>query len=84
MEHPNGAKFEYSLALLANITRGCYGLPGANTLAYYKHSKTTGKSFYGRNLRRFFTDQPFQPSLIFVGKAGAYPIEELFRFSTLW
>jgi len=29
----------------------------------------------------FFHAKPFQLSLIFVGKAGAYPIEEPFRRS---
>jgi hypothetical protein len=39
------------------------------------------KTFYGRNLRIFilsksvFPGQPFQPSLMFAGKAGAYPSE---------
>ena len=30
----------------------------------------------------FVPDKPFQPRLLFVGKAGAYPIEEPFRCST--
>ncbi len=28
--------------------------------------------------------QPFQPGLIFVYKASAYPSEETFKHSTLW
>ncbi len=31
----------------------------------------------------FVNGKPFQPSLMFVGKAGAYPIEEPFRCCTL-
>ena len=31
----------------------------------------------------FVPSKPFQPSLIFVGKAGAYPSEQPFRCSTL-
>ncbi len=32
-------------------------------------------------LRVFVPDKPFQHSLMFVGKARAYPIEEAFRYS---
>jgi hypothetical protein len=31
----------------------------------------------------FVPDKPFQPSLMFVGKAGEYPSEASFRCSTL-
>ncbi len=34
-------------------------------------------------LRVFVPDKLFQPSLMFVGKAGAYPIEEPFGCCTL-
>jgi hypothetical protein len=38
--------FSSALALLENIGFGWEGMPGTNTLAYYKHSKiTTVKSF---------------------------------------
>jgi hypothetical protein len=46
-------------------------------------------TFYGCNLRMFVISltvypwQAFQPSLMFVGKAGAYPSEAPFRYSTL-
>ncbi len=43
------------------------------------------KTFYGRNLRIFIISyivfvlgKPFQPSLMFSGKAGAYPSEKSF------
>jgi len=32
----------------------------------------------------FVPGKPFQPSLMFAGKAGAYPSEASFRCSTLW
>jgi hypothetical protein len=43
------------------------------------------KTYHGRNLqvRVFVPGQLFQPSPIFVSNAGAHPIEELFRCSTL-
>ncbi len=50
------------------------------------------KTFYGRNLRIvairytlyvFIPGKLFQPSLMFAGKAGAYPSEAPFRCSTL-
>jgi hypothetical protein len=44
------------------------------------------KTYYGRNLRisfLFVPDKPFQPSLMFAGKARAYPSEAPFRCSTL-
>ncbi len=48
------------------------------------------KTFYGCNLRMFVVSysvfvlgKSCQPSLMFVGKAGAYPIEEPFRCSTI-
>jgi hypothetical protein len=28
-------------------------------------------------LERFFVGKPFQPSLVFVGKVGAYPVHEI-------
>jgi hypothetical protein len=31
----------------------------------------------------FAPDKPFQPSLVFVGKAGVYPNEESLRWSIL-
>ncbi len=43
------------------------------------------KTFYGSNLRIFVISKgvcpykPFQPSLMFLGKAGAYPSEARFR-----
>ncbi len=48
----------------------------------------------GLNVKKLFMDviyearvfvygKPFQPSLMLVGKAGAYPIEDSFRCSTL-
>ncbi len=44
------------------------------------------KTFYGRNLRIFVfvPGKTFQPSLMFTGKAGAYPSEAPFRCTTLW
>ncbi len=49
------------------------------------------KTFYTRNLQIFIKKQeclfvsgkPFQLSLMFAGKAGAYPIEAPFRCSTI-
>jgi len=47
------------------------------------------KTFYVRKLRIFVISygacqcKPFQPSLMFVGKAGAYPSEAPFSYSTL-
>ncbi len=47
------------------------------------------KLFHGHKLRifakatLFAPGKPFHPSLISVGQAGAYPIEEPFRCSTL-
>jgi hypothetical protein len=44
---------------------------------------------YVRNLLMFviswrvFPNRPFQPSLMFVGKAGAYPVVASFKPSTL-
>ncbi len=43
------------------------------------------KTFYGRNLQIFVISKgvcpgkPFQPSLMFASKAGAYPSEARFR-----
>ncbi len=33
--------------------------------------------------RVFVPGKPFQPGIVFVGKAGAYPSELTFRYSTL-
>ncbi len=44
------------------------------------------KTFYGYDfskVRAFVPGKPFQLSLMFVGKAGAYPSEAPFRFSNL-
>jgi hypothetical protein len=41
------------------------------------------KTVYGRNLRMFILDSPFQSSLMFASKARAYLSEEPFRCSTL-
>jgi hypothetical protein len=47
------------------------------------------KTFFGRNLRIFIISQsvvpgkPFQPSLVFAGKARAYPSEAPFRCKLL-
>ncbi len=53
-----------------------------------KYKKRSGglhyKTFYGRNLQIFIISynvvpsKPFQPSLVFAGKAGAYPSEARF------
>ncbi len=60
------------LALPTNIRLGWKGLPGTNTLGYL--------TFYIRILLMlvmlasvFVSGKPFQPSLIFLGKAGASP-----------
>ncbi len=57
----------------------------------YSHFKTRGKSyktFYSHNWQIFISrvlvhGKPFQPSLMFAGKARAYPSEAPFRCSTL-
>ncbi len=49
------------------------------------------KTFYGRNLkdfrnklaRVFVSGKPFHPSLMFMGKVGAYPNKAPFSCSTL-
>jgi hypothetical protein len=38
---------------------------------------------FSKQARVFVPGKPFQPSLMFAGKAGAYPREDPFRFSTL-
>ena len=38
---------------------------------------------FSYSVRVFVPGKIFQPSLMFVGKAGAYPVEEPFRCSTL-
>jgi hypothetical protein len=46
VEQLKGASLSSALALLENIGLGWKGLPGTNTLAYYKHSQITAvKSF---------------------------------------
>ncbi len=37
VEHLKGAALEEAVALLANIRLGWKGLPGTNTLAFYKN-----------------------------------------------
>jgi hypothetical protein len=47
------------------------------------------KAFYARNFQMFvvglsvFSGWPFQPSLMFVSKTGAYMSEASFRYNTL-
>ncbi len=74
------------LALPTNIRLGCKSLPKKNALTYKfcnmdprcKYYKT----FYRRNLQIFVIKQVFvigklfEPSLMFAGKARAYPSEE--------
>ncbi len=42
------------------------------------------KTFYSRNLRIFVRHKPFLPSLMFVGKAGAYLIVEQLKCTFTW
>jgi hypothetical protein len=46
VEHLKGASLGQALALPANIRLGWKGLPGTNTLAYYKNPQITDKTFY--------------------------------------
>jgi|APCry1669190288_1035285.scaffolds.fasta_scaffold675541_1 hypothetical protein len=42
------------------------------------------KTYYGRNNKlEFAPGKPFHPNLVFANKAGAYPSEAPFRWSTL-
>jgi hypothetical protein len=45
MKHLKGASLGYTAALLAIIKLCRKGLPGTNTLAYYKHLKITEEIF---------------------------------------
>jgi hypothetical protein len=38
VKYLKGAQFDQAPALLTNISLGCTGLPGTNTLAYYENS----------------------------------------------
>jgi hypothetical protein len=42
-----------------------------------------GQFFLYHLVTLFVTNKPFQPSLMFVCKAGAYPIDQAFWCSTL-
>ncbi len=58
-------------ALFANIRIGWKALRGTNTLAYYELSQIDCKKF--NNIRPWFPVNSSRCSLIFAGKAGAYP-----------
>jgi hypothetical protein len=53
--------------------------PGANVIKLFTAVSYT----FSLLVRAYFTGKPFQPSLMFAGKTGAYPSEASFRCSTL-
>jgi len=87
------------LAFLINIGQEWKGLPGTNTSLLRIFVKYGRKKFYNigpreqcyktlfvRNLGNFVISTsvcPFQPSLMFASKPGAYLSEASFRCSTL-
>jgi hypothetical protein len=53
---------------------GLRGLPGDSTMKLF-----TAVRYEFLNMLVFAPDKPYQPSLMFAGKAGAYPNKEPFR-----
>jgi hypothetical protein len=60
---------------IINVTK----TPGVNVIKLF----TVVSYELSQSARAFVLGKPFQPSLIFAGKAGVYPIEAHFRCSNL-